>query len=70
MLTELLKQLASTASRAALAKAVELLQKHQAKKKAQEIWASTPNQPWGCEFCKNWNYLGGPKCAKCGKTQT
>lgn len=67
--TELLKQLAIAAAKAAVQKAIDLYNKKKAKDKAQEQWASTSNQPWGCDACKNWNYLGGSTCSKCGKAK-
>lgn len=66
---ELLKQLAIAAAKAAVEKTVALYKAKVAKDKAQKQWTDTPNQPWGCENCKNWNYLGGPVCGKCGKAK-
>lgn len=63
---EILKQLALAAAKAAVEKVVAAVKKKQAKDKAQEKWANTPNQPWGCTRCKNMNYLGGGVCMKCG----
>jgi hypothetical protein len=64
-----LKQLAIAAAKAAVEKVVDLYKKKVAKDKAQKQWTDTPNQPWGCERCKNWNYLGGAMCGKCRKAK-
>lgn len=69
MPTGLLKQLAIAAAKAAVEKAVALYKAKVAKDKAQDKFANTPNQPWGCGSCKNWNYLGGAVCGKCGKVR-
>jgi hypothetical protein len=62
---ELLKQLAIAAAKTAF----DLYKKKVAKDKAQEQWAKTPNNPWGCTNCKAWNYLGGDFCFKCKKAK-
>lgn len=64
-----LKQLAIAAAKAAVEKVIDLYKKQKAKEKAQDKFANTPNDPWGCEHCMNWNYLGGTVCAKCGKAK-
>lgn len=62
-----LQQLPIAAARAAVDKVVDLYRKQKAKEAAQDKFANTPNQPWGCPHCKNWNYLGGAVCSRCGK---